>query len=236
VKFAGDALGDVPLTISQRAAIESLATDSDSRHASARSAQHELTLALAAQVQVGQLDRATLQPQIDQLVAALRLAQPAERAALEQLHVILTPDQRVAFVDALQARMQQRMGGMWTSHPLQRWAADLKLTEAQRAEIKAGLRQRFEAMHGGEEHAGLAGLAGHPHGQRVLEAFRQDRFVLDEIAPAQDPAKRAARMSDRMFGLVETVLPILTPEQRAMAAQKIRERAESLDDAAPVIP
>jgi hypothetical protein len=129
--------------------------------------------------------------------------------------------------------MQQKMGGMGANHPLQRWAADLHLSDEQRAQIKSGLRQRFPAMQGGQEHPWIA---AHEHGQRVLEAFRQDRFVMNEVAPAQDPAKRAGRMSDHMFGLMETVLPVLTPEQRTIAAQKLRERAESVDDTTPAIP
>jgi hypothetical protein len=36
-------------------------------------------------------------------------------------------------------------------------------------------------------------------------------------------------MSDRVIGMAELALPILTPEQRALAAQKLRERAEPLD-------
>lgn len=229
VKLAGDALGDVPLTASQRAAIEKLAADAEARHAPVRAAHHDLALAIAAQVQAGQIDRAALQPKIDALVAALRATQPADRASLEQLHEILTPDQRVAFVDALQARIHHGVGDAKAKHPLAQWATDLQLSDDQKTQIKTALRQRFQAMRQERAAAGARGeppwAEAHERGHAVLEAFEQDRFVMDAVAPAQDLSRKAARGTDRMLGMIETVLPILTPEQRSIAAQKLRDRA-----------
>src|ERR1700722_2040861 len=91
VKLFGDALGDVPLTASQRVAVEQLATDADARHAQARAARADLMTTVAAQVEAGQIDRTALQPKLDALTAAMQASQPADRAAFEQLHAILTP-------------------------------------------------------------------------------------------------------------------------------------------------
>jgi hypothetical protein len=67
----------------------------------------------------------------------------------------------------------------------------------------------------------------------VLSAFKQDRFVMDEVAPARDIAQVAAKMTDHFVGLAETVLPLLTPEQRTIAASKLREKAESDSELGP---
>jgi len=230
VKLAGDALGDVPLTASQRAAIEKLAADTEARHAPVRAAHRDLALAVAAQVQVGQIDRAALQPKIDALVAALRATQPADRASLEQLHEILTHDQRVAFVDALKARIHHKVGDPKAKHPLAQWAADLQLSDDQKTQIKTALRQRFQAMRqraAAGEHAGAPWAEARERGHKMLDAFEQDRFVMDEVAPAQDLSQKAVHGADHMLGMIETVLPILTPEQRATAAQKLRDRADA---------
>jgi Spy/CpxP family protein refolding chaperone len=239
VKLAGDALGDVPLTASQRVAIEQLATDAEGRHAAARAAHQDLAAALASQVQAGQIDRTALQPKIDAVVAAMRAAQPADRAALEQLHAILTPDQRAAFVDALESRIHQRMGEMKATHPLKQWAEDLQLSDDQKAQIHAALGQRLQALR--QAHA-VAGTDEHPwgeareHGKKVLDAFKQDRFVMDEVAPAQDISQKAAKMTDHLLGMVETVLPLLTPDQRAIASQKIRDHGAASDDVTSPMP
>jgi Spy/CpxP family protein refolding chaperone len=226
LKLVGDALGDVPLTAGQRAQIEQLASDTDTRHAEARTARQDLMSALADQVQSGSLDRSALKPKIDALAAALAKAQPADRASFEQLHAILSADQRTAFVDAVEARIAEHKGKAAESHPLKQWAEDLKLSADQRAQIKAVLHDRFaKAARSGEpEHAWMEGFH---HGQKVLAAFKQDRFVMDEVAPARDLSLAASKMSDHFLGLAESVLPLLTAEQRSILAAKIRERASA---------
>jgi Spy/CpxP family protein refolding chaperone len=231
LKVIADALGDVPLTATQRAAIEKMAADADVRHADARAAHQQLALAIAAQVEAGQVDRAALQPKIDALVAAVQKAQPADRAAFEQLHALLTPDQRTAFVDAVEARVTEKMGAMHDKHPLKQWAADLQLTEAQKTQIHDAMKQRFQAMAQGHDHGDAPPWAHmHEQGAKLMAAFKQERFVMDEVSPPKDVAAKAKAMSDHVLGLAETALPVLTPQQRAIAAQKIRERAASGDE------
>ncbi|HEX8793737.1 MAG TPA: Spy/CpxP family protein refolding chaperone [Polyangiaceae bacterium] len=228
VKLFGDALGDVPLTASQRTQIEQLATDAEARHADARAARKDLLTALASQVQAGQVDRASLQPKIDALVAALQKAQPGDCAAFEQLHAILGPEQRTEFVDAIKARIGSHMGEMRDKHPMKQWAEDLKLSDDQRAQIKSAIKDRM--------HAAAAAGASHEdwsqakhRGEAVMTAFEQDRFVMDEVSPPRDVQAQVAKMTGHVLGLVEVALPVLTPEQRVLAAQKLVERADSLD-------
>lgn len=230
VRLIGEALADVPLTPEQRGDIEKLAVDADARHEGARTAKKELVLAIAAQVQAGAIDRAALQPRIDALVAAAGSAQPADRVAFERLHAILAPDQRTAFVDALEARLGEHIDDLRERHPMRAWAADLKLTDAQQSQIMTLVKQSFEAGregHGGGPWSG----EGRHRGAKLLKAFKQDRFVMDEVAPAVDVGKKASTASDCFLGIAAQVLPILTPEQRSVAAQMIRERAASDFDA-----
>jgi len=241
LKVVGEALGDVPLTASQRTHIEQLAADAEARHGDARAARKDLTLALAAQVQGGRIDRAALTPKIDALAAALKKAQPADRASFEQLHAILGADQRVAFVDALEAHIGERMGGWRHKGPLKQWAEDLKLTDDQQTQIRTALKGHFggppghDEDHHGKAHRGERG-EGHERGAKVLAAFKQDRFVIDEVLPAKDVSKQVAHMTDRFLGIVEAILPILTPDQRTMAAQKIRDKADTFGEIGPVGP
>jgi Spy/CpxP family protein refolding chaperone len=236
VKLMGDAFGDVPLTPSQRAQIEQMASDAEARHAEAQAARKDLMLTLASQVEAGRIDRAALQPKIDAIAAAMQKAQPADRASLEQLHALLTPEQRAAFADALQSRFHGGMKAMHAGHdkhPMKEWADDLKLTDEQRAQLKTIFQQRFEAAReaGREAHHGgdHPGAEAHERGAKLLAAFKQDRFVMDEVAPAADIREHAAKMADHVLGTAEAALPVLTPEQRALAAQKLREHADRPD-------
>jgi Spy/CpxP family protein refolding chaperone len=227
VRLVGAALGDVPLLAPQRAEVEKLASDAEARQGDVRGARRDLTLALASQVEAGAVDRAALSPKIEALVAALQKAQPADRAAFERLHAILGPDQRTAFANALDARIHDRVQDMEDRHPLRRWAEDLKLTADQREQLKAALKPRIEATR----HDSGGGRPEHAQrrGAKLMAAFKQDRFVMDEVAPASDAGAMVRTRSDRVLGLIEQALPILTPPQRAIAAQKLRDRAAGVE-------
>jgi Spy/CpxP family protein refolding chaperone len=168
-------------------------------------------------------------------MAAASASQPADRTALERLHAILAPDQRTAFVDALEARIRERMSAFRGSHPWKSWADDLGLSEQQRGQIKAALEAQFQsAKSASHEHGGP--WEGRKRGAKVLNAFKQDRFVLDEVAPAQDIGKQAARASEHFLAVVEAALPVLTPDQRAIAAKKLRAQAAQSDASDPMMP
>jgi Spy/CpxP family protein refolding chaperone len=244
VKVVADALGDVALTASQRADIEQLAADAEARHAGARAAGKDMMLALAAQVEAGSIDRGALQPKIDALAAAVSAAQPADRAAFERLHQILGPEQRAAFADALEARVRDRlhqggdagqsMGGLHGRHPLKQWADDLGLTEPQRVQIKVALEQSSgDAGRARYGHEPPPWMDGGRRGEKLLDAFKQDRFVMDEVAPARDIGRQASGASERFLSVAQAALPVLTPQQRSLAAQKLRARADEADVTAP---
>ena len=235
VKFLGAALGDVPLTDAQRAQIEKLASDADARREPARSARHDMLLLLASQVEAGAIDRAALQPKIDAIVAVARTAQPVDRAAVEQLHAILGPDQRVAFADAVEAHGAHAVGRFMDHGGLREWADALSLTDAQRDQIKGILKQSVGewSRHGGGHGRDAGGEGGH-RGAKILEAFKQDRFVFDEVAPVRDAGQQAETMTDHFLTIATQVLPVLTPAQRSTAAARLRERAVAPDsDAIP---
>ncbi|MDF2698326.1 MAG: hypothetical protein K0S65_6710, partial [Labilithrix sp.] len=57
----------------------------------------------------------------------------------------------------------------------------------------------------------------------------EESFDLDKVAPQHDMKAMARFGTDRMSGLAEKLLPILTPEQRKIAADKIRAQATAGD-------
>jgi Spy/CpxP family protein refolding chaperone len=234
VRLVGDALGEVALRPAQRAEIEKLAADAEARHAAGKAARADLTKAIADQVAKGAIDRAALQPKID---ATMEKTQPADRAALERLHAILDPDQRTAFVEALQKKMQQHKDAKGEHHvrgdhggSLMSIAKDLNLTSDQKDKLHSAMRDQWKEMR--THHKGGGDKPQHHarmNGKKVLEAFKTPDFKLDTVAPAHDIKAGATKMTERMLKMAETAIPILTPEQRNIAAQKLRERADKPD-------
>ena len=225
IKLAGEALGEVPLRADQRALIEKLAVDADARQAAVRAARQDLKLALADQVAAGQIDRTALQPKIDAVGTAALSAQTADRAALTQLHSILDTSQRSLFVNALESRVHGHFhnhGGMGGMGWKDRWA-ELNLTDDQATQIQAIVHDSFSAHHG--EWKGAL-----DHGKNMLEAFRGDTFAIDQVAPAMDVRAKTAEMTGRFVDIAQRVLPILTADQRATAAQKLHARAAAAPD------
>ena len=166
--------------------------------------------------------------------AAWQANRPADRAAFEQLHALLDPQQRGELVDALEAKAGDHEGGGHKGKHagrarMKEWATALSLTDDQKSQIKTAL-QALHAAHadGGHDHE----HADHPggHGHAMLEAFRADTFSMDAVAPAGNAPKTVGNMSERTLGMVTAVLPILTPAQRTIAAQKIRDRANGVGD------
>ncbi len=223
VRWMGGAFADVPLRDDQRKQIEELAQQAEARHTATAQAHKAAAEELATEIERGSLDRAAFSAKIDAAVAAAEAARPADRAALEKLHAILDASQRAAFVDALEKRGHEKMEGHKPHERMAEWATDLKITDAQRDQIKDALKAELEKNHG----EGMREMrAHHEKAKKTFEAFREDKFVVDEVAPVEDLRSHAKEGGEKIMSLVAAVLPILTPEQRSIAAKKIRERAE----------
>jgi hypothetical protein len=96
------------------------------------------------------------------------------------------------------------------------------------------MKQRSRAAR--HEERAAEGAAAQERGAKLMKAFEQDRFVMDEVAPPLDVSRKAQRTSEHMLGVAEAALAVLTPQQRVLAAQKLRDRAESRDEVAPGMP
>ncbi len=240
VKVVGEALGEVPLRAEQRTELEKLATEAETRHAAMADGRKDLMGAIADQIEKGALDRAALQPKVDRVVADFEKVRPADNAALARVHAILDPEQRSAFVDALEKKMHEHHGmraegksAMKGFVHMKQLADELKLTDDQRAQIRAVMMDAHKEQGGeirGEraERAGHHAWKGRHHaGKQALEAFRSDKFDPNAIGPQGDMKEKAAEGTTKILGVAEKLLPILTPEQRKIAADKLRAMSAS---------
>lgn len=238
VRLVGNALSEVPLRADQRVEIDKLVVDADARHAPLVQGRKDLTLAFADQVEKGAIDKAALQPKIDKLAADLEAVRAGDRAAILKLHDLLDANQRNAFVDAFHDQMKGKHGehggrGAHGFGQLRQLGEDLKLTDAQRAQLRdvfrdahrSGGAQGMEAWKGHHKGKGEGGPGRHGGDPRQgLESFRQDKLDLDK-APVWEAKAHAGEFAGRITTFAEKIVPILTPEQRKIAADKIRAMA-----------
>jgi Spy/CpxP family protein refolding chaperone len=234
VRRVNEALGEVDLRPDQRAQLAALAADAEARQLVALAARKDLGTALAAQIGKGTLDRDALSAKVSAIALAMTDAEPKDRSAFEAVHAILDPDQRAQFVDAMEsdAKSSHLLGavmnlaapsihGRGMGGPMHQWAEDLKLSDEQRATFEQLLSEAHHEMKGSSHH-------GPRQGKMLLEAFRADTFSFDAVSPAEDIGAKAAAMTAHVLDVAEKVLPLLTDEQRGIAAQKITERAGEL--------
>jgi Spy/CpxP family protein refolding chaperone len=218
-KLFEEALEEVQLRPEQKAAIDDLKADAKNRHASAKMIKGQLALQIADQIEQGKIDRCTLGPTIRALASAKAQARPGDRAAFERLHAILDPGQRATFVDALKNEVESVMKEHEPAPLADNIAKSLNLSSEQRANIEKildGLRAIRQAQPWYAAHREMW--------TKILDAFKTDHFVLDEIAPMKNPEAHTAAKVEQMLWAGEAILPVLTPEQCKAIADKIRAR------------
>lgn len=205
------------LSSAQRAAIDQLVQEQHTSRVPVRQADAQLLTSVAQQVESGTINPPALAPAIQ----ARENAALAERGdAIQKLHDLLTPDQRSALVDAIESQAQSphRDGGAPT-RVLNRIASRLGLTPAQRQQIASNLSTARQGQDGAADRA-----ARRQAWTAWLESFRTDSF---QASSSLSGSARAAmdRRAERAEQLLQAALPVLTPAQRAQAADLLRARA-----------
>lgn len=243
--LVASAFADVPLRPAQRSEIESLVAAANDRHAKLSPLHKGVMSTLADQVEKGALDEAALQAKVDEGVAAYKPINAEDRKAVERVHAILDPDQRVALVDAIEAKRHERFGKVLAAAagaggppsdeamghgPPGPFAMmhELALTPEQKVKLMDAMHAEMPMPEGGKREHGQGrarGLPGMGHHGQVLAAFKSDRFVMDEVAPQGDMEKHVQKGFEHAVRFAKAALPILTAEQRATAARLLRERA-----------
>lgn len=214
VQLIDEALSQVNLQENQARALSQIGTQVDAKEAAVHDARRNLMLAIAQQMEAGQINRNALEPQLKALVEAKDAAVPAMSQALDQIHDTLTPEQRTKFADALEksveARRQMYSSGGW----LNQWSKELGLSDQQKQQVENILGQLKPAME-----------QRHNQFTRVLSAFRGQSFRVEQIVPTSESAKETRQGAEQMVRIAQQIAQVLTPQQRALAAKKIAENA-----------
>jgi Spy/CpxP family protein refolding chaperone len=229
-----DTLGVSP---DQRATVEALRSDLHARMEQARAAEQSLVATLADGLAAGSIDTAKVDLALARLTAAAGALPDASADALNRLHDVLTPPQRNALVDKVQAHwavwQKENAAETGASRPEGRLATlqeDLELTTAQVDRIRAALADETRSV------PKLDRAAVATHLRSFSDAFRNERFDARTLTTASSANVQLVGWGGgHVARFVEAVSPVLTQDQRTTLAQELREHA-SHDPSAQATP
>jgi len=220
-----DSLGVPP---EKKEQLEKIQADLETKMAPARNAERAVLTAVHDGLVAGTLDKKKIDAALAQSAKASAEVHAASKDALNQLHAALSPAEREALVDKVQAHWQvwqhvnyeEQPGSHEKGTHLGKLTANLGLTPEQVTKIEQGLSADKTAKHD------PAAVQAH------MDAFAK-AFVQDKFDAASLPTADAANAHISTFGAARTarfyevVAPVLTPEQRTKLAAHLEQHLSS---------
>ncbi len=220
-----DTLGVSP---ERRVAVEKIRADLHARMEPARAAEQTLTVALADGLAAPTFDTARVDAAIAQVNAAAATVHDASADALNELHRVLSPAERAALVDKVEAHWAvwqkanaEAMGPVPVDGGhLATLTTDLSLTPDQVSKIRAALGEGMKSVPNFDRDE----IATRLHA--FDDAFRSEKFDAHTFNTAGSAdAHLAGWGAAHMAHFIETVSPQLTADQRTQLTQRLREHA-----------
>jgi hypothetical protein len=186
-----------------------------------------LHLTVADGVAIGAVDLAKVDGIIGQLDAAGDPVRDCSVAALNQLHAILSPEERTELADKVEANLDvweqvnspEAQVGRGPRDRLGRLARQVELTPDQVDRAAAALHTALSGQTDRYDRSNLGADV-----QAFADTFAEESFDARGTTRYANP-HLAAHGATRMVIFYETVTPLLTPAQRATLADQLRARA-----------
>jgi Spy/CpxP family protein refolding chaperone len=214
----GSALGEVTLRPDQRAFIDGIRKEASAKHAAVKKAKKALLETLAAQVGAGKMDRDAIKKATDELMLKVMDEAKAQRGALDKLHALLDKAQRAQLASALDARVSSDDDKHAGRDEMRRLTDVLKLTPEQRKKIGGVVKDVVEDD-------GPHGAQAKERDHKMLEAFKADKYDADKVLPMSAVRARMQSEIGHLVAVLEHLVPVMSPEQRAVAADLLLEHA-----------
>jgi Spy/CpxP family protein refolding chaperone len=246
--FIAMSLESLGVSPEQKAAIEKIQSDLYAKMEPSRLAEQNVANVIAEGIAAGGADPTKVEAALSAVSAAASALHDATTDALNQLHDKLTPEQRVALMDKVEANWEvwrtsnaaQEQPGQDLNHDgkvspseqshLERLAKEIDLTPDQVATAQASFAAKAQAAPVKFDPAQVEA-----HVQELVAAFEAATF------DAKTLARRAAAhtlMADygarRMASFYLAVDPVLTPPQRVKLSAMIKEHAQLGKGAEPM--
>jgi Spy/CpxP family protein refolding chaperone len=216
VQMIGEAIAEVDLRPDQEAQVEDLSKEIEPLQARVDEAESALLLALATQVEAGQIGEDALAPEISGYVAARQVVSPEIRRIVEDLHGILDPEQRADFSEALACAVHDVARAILSGERFDELAKKLGLDGEQIVRLEQGITTL---------RAQLAAERALLH--RLTEAFRDADFSIERIVPQSEVPEMSRKRAERIVELTASLAEVLYPSQRIALAERLREAART---------
>lgn len=216
VSLISDAIANLNLSQDQNNQLSALVHQVDERHHNVQDQRKQLSLDMASAVETGNVDEKALMADAKNLGQQRAEFAAADGQALEELHRILTPEQRKRFADGVRARAeklptddaQTRYGN---------WRSDLDISLEQNEKISPKLDAATDI--------GRSAQAEREAWQKRLRAmaddFEHDTFSAKSYLDPDVVGTTVERVR-RVVAFLKIVVPVLTPKQQQVAATNLR--------------
>jgi Spy/CpxP family protein refolding chaperone len=227
--FIAMSLEGLNTTPEQADQIQKIEADMHAKMQPAHDVEKQILLALADGVAAGNVDRGKLDPMTQQLATAAGGIHDGVVDSLNQLHNILTPPQRQALVDKVEAHLQ-----VWHHTNVDDEAGNKDKNDGQIDAMTKWLAltpQQVDQI----TTAYMSAVGSSPkfdraeadnHFKAFAEAFTADQFDARSLTTGANlNAHMAAWGISRTINLYSAAAPVLTPDQRTKAAEGLRRHA-----------
>lgn len=219
VVILGDAMAELSLEGAQRDRLVALLDGIKRDHRRSLDARAMMAIDMSRSVESALIDEKLLSLDAQNLGAARAAVAAADGKTLEELHRLLSPEQRKRFAASLSAKadklrtddLQSRLGV---------WRHDLEVT----AEQEAKIAPKLEADTASAASARAEREAWRERLKKTAAEFERDAFT---AAPYLDPdvEKTTVARIQRVIAFLKVVVPELTQPQLDRAGQIIRAEA-----------
>jgi Spy/CpxP family protein refolding chaperone len=239
-------LAQVGIKPEQKAAVDGVLADLEKLGDATKEARTQLSNDIAEGAAAGKLDKAKIDADIKKLVQAADSTAAAMQDDINKLHKTLDATQRKKLVELMRAKgkeheehMKAEMGqhekGDHDKGPhekgehgrMDKMGEQLGLTPEQKEKLKgkmeAGMKAEMAKMK--EQHAGMEKRM-----KAVGDAFETDKFDAKKAGVGEKGGEMVKMMAGGRIRMVEAVLSVLTPEQRAKFAEHLRAHGDDDDD------
>jgi subtilisin family serine protease len=225
VEFVAMGLDTLGVDDAKRLEIEKLQSDLNAHMATTRAAEADLLKTLAAGVAAGAVDNAAVDASIAKLTAASEAAHDASLDTLNKLHAILSPAERAALVDKVEAHWEvwrqvnheEAPGSTQHGSRLAELTEEVGLTPDQVSRISSSYPK---ALTGRADP--LDPRKGNDYVGSFAAGFAAASFDAKSLTSKASP-HLASHGATRMALFYETATPVLTAEQRTKLAGELRD-------------
>jgi hypothetical protein len=215
-RLVGDAISSLCLSAADRPAVDQALENLTARSAAVSQAKQDLLLALADALESGSMDECATEEKIDAWAAVASGVATGIGSDLAQIHDVLDAGERQELADALASGIEQQREQAASGAWMDELAENLELSPEQVGQIKdvvKGFAPEIEAES-----------AAHA---KAIDALRGEVFTPGEAIPSETVSTQTKKRADRMVAFTEALIGILTPEQRARAAEALSEKIQA---------